>query len=314
MVKENPSAILPPRVDICTTIYTSGKSHENIVALVNELGFFLAKFKDMMNVEELLCIACCALVCQGYGLSKPIGSTTLCLPKELCIVGTIRVASIINALQLEKVRKLGYNPLVNSPFDEVCVSMTDVLNGIVWVYGNRFKSLLVAIVIPHEEVPIKWEYYSMISVIGQFYTCDKKSYDHRVVCWGFLIKPSTPTPCGIMIFEIKARDYFTWVVLVVTLLIRIGLLYCCYTCGEFGIKQWTILATHSEKWDPAGNDHFFFTKGSLQFKQWDPGGFSFDCWEGPLELRPLGGMLLTPNNIVLVSTLRTRLILMGEVM
>ncbi|KAL4632391.1 hypothetical protein ACB092_04G046800 [Castanea dentata] len=50
----------------------------------------------------------------------------------------------------------------------------------------------------------------MLSVVGgKFHACGIKSYDRGVICWGFIIKPSTPSPSGTMVYEIAAGDYFT---------------------------------------------------------------------------------------------------------
>ncbi|XP_061357566.1 serine/threonine-protein kinase-like protein ACR4 [Gastrolobium bilobum] len=50
----------------------------------------------------------------------------------------------------------------------------------------------------------------MLSVVGgKFHACGIKSYDHVVICWGFIVKPSTPVPSGVKVFEIAGGDYFT---------------------------------------------------------------------------------------------------------
>ncbi|KAL1361872.1 hypothetical protein HN51_010189 [Arachis hypogaea] len=50
----------------------------------------------------------------------------------------------------------------------------------------------------------------MLSVVGgKFHACGIKSYDREVICWGFIIKPSTPPPSGTKVFEIAAGDYFS---------------------------------------------------------------------------------------------------------
>ncbi|ESW03944.1 hypothetical protein PHAVU_011G054300 [Phaseolus vulgaris] len=54
----------------------------------------------------------------------------------------------------------------------------------------------------------------MLSVVGgKFHACGIKSYDREVICWGFIIKRSTPSPRGIKVFEVAAGDYFTCAVL-----------------------------------------------------------------------------------------------------
>ncbi|TXG72829.1 hypothetical protein EZV62_001408 [Acer yangbiense] len=50
----------------------------------------------------------------------------------------------------------------------------------------------------------------LLSVVGgKFHACGIKSYDHGVICWGFLMKPSTPAPSGLKVYEIAAGNYFT---------------------------------------------------------------------------------------------------------
>ncbi|KAL5781126.1 hypothetical protein ACOSP7_006155 [Xanthoceras sorbifolium] len=50
----------------------------------------------------------------------------------------------------------------------------------------------------------------LLSVVGgKFHACGIKSYDHGVICWGFLMKPSAPPPSGIKLYEIAAGNYFT---------------------------------------------------------------------------------------------------------
>lgn len=50
----------------------------------------------------------------------------------------------------------------------------------------------------------------MLSIVGgKFHACGIKSYDRGVICWGFIIKPSTPVPTGIKVYEIAAGNYFT---------------------------------------------------------------------------------------------------------
>lgn len=44
---------------------------------------------------------------------------------------------------------------------------------------------------------------------GKFHACGIKSLDRGVICWGFTVKPSTPAPDGIKVYDIAAGDYFT---------------------------------------------------------------------------------------------------------
>ncbi|XVF65558.1 hypothetical protein PTKIN_Ptkin09bG0258500 [Pterospermum kingtungense] len=50
----------------------------------------------------------------------------------------------------------------------------------------------------------------MLAVVGgKFHACGIKSYDHEVVCWGFIVKPSTPPPRSVKVYGIAAGNYFT---------------------------------------------------------------------------------------------------------
>ncbi|KAH0992282.1 hypothetical protein GBA52_003765 [Prunus armeniaca] len=50
----------------------------------------------------------------------------------------------------------------------------------------------------------------MLSVVGgKFHACGIKSSDRGVICWGFIVKPSTPAPKSKKVYEIAAGNYFT---------------------------------------------------------------------------------------------------------
>ncbi|KAJ6991379.1 hypothetical protein NC653_019563 [Populus alba x Populus x berolinensis] len=50
----------------------------------------------------------------------------------------------------------------------------------------------------------------MLSVVGgKFHACGIKSYGREVICWGYIVKRSTPTPAAIKVYEIAAGNYFT---------------------------------------------------------------------------------------------------------
>lgn len=50
----------------------------------------------------------------------------------------------------------------------------------------------------------------MLSVVGgKFHACGIKSSDNEVICWGYIVKPSTPPPRGIKLYEMAAGNYFT---------------------------------------------------------------------------------------------------------
>ncbi|KAF9679156.1 hypothetical protein SADUNF_Sadunf07G0110700 [Salix dunnii] len=50
----------------------------------------------------------------------------------------------------------------------------------------------------------------LLSVVGgKFHACGIKSYGRGVICWGYTVKRSTPTPTAIKVYEIAAGNYFT---------------------------------------------------------------------------------------------------------
>ncbi|KAJ0034171.1 hypothetical protein Pint_25784 [Pistacia integerrima] len=50
----------------------------------------------------------------------------------------------------------------------------------------------------------------MFSIVGgKFNACGIKRNDYGVICWGFIIKPSTPPPSGVKVYEIAGGNYFT---------------------------------------------------------------------------------------------------------
>ncbi|KAK2996102.1 hypothetical protein RJ640_008173 [Escallonia rubra] len=51
---------------------------------------------------------------------------------------------------------------------------------------------------------------ALLSVVGgRLHACGIKSYDRRVVCWGYHAEKSTMPPNGIKLYEVAAGDYFT---------------------------------------------------------------------------------------------------------
>ncbi|KAJ0092870.1 hypothetical protein Patl1_26370 [Pistacia atlantica] len=50
----------------------------------------------------------------------------------------------------------------------------------------------------------------MFSIVGgKFHACGIKRNDYGIICWGFIIKPSTPPPSGVKVYEIAGGNYFT---------------------------------------------------------------------------------------------------------
>ncbi|KAK4424067.1 Serine/threonine-protein kinase-like protein ACR4 [Sesamum alatum] len=62
----------------------------------------------------------------------------------------------------------------------------------------------------------------MLSIVGgKFHACGIRSYDRRVICWGYSVENSTPPPNGVKLYEIAAGDYFTCGVLAETSLLPV---------------------------------------------------------------------------------------------
>ncbi|KAG8364400.1 hypothetical protein BUALT_Bualt19G0124900 [Buddleja alternifolia] len=58
---------------------------------------------------------------------------------------------------------------------------------------------------------------AMISVVGaKFHACGIRSYDRRVVCWGYRVERSTSPPSGVKLYQIAGGDYFACGVLAET--------------------------------------------------------------------------------------------------
>ncbi|KAG8389589.1 hypothetical protein BUALT_Bualt02G0244800 [Buddleja alternifolia] len=141
------------------------------------------------EVEEFLRVTSCAFVVQGYGLTESCGLSTLGFPDEMCMIGTVGSAFVYTEICLEGVPEMGYDPLGDPPRGDigemlsngvvkiidrkknliklsqgeyVAVEYLEKVYGItpivedIWVYGNSFKSMLVAVVVPNEENTEKW--------------------------------------------------------------------------------------------------------------------------------------------------------------
>ncbi|KAG2326062.1 hypothetical protein Bca52824_008790 [Brassica carinata] len=173
------------------------------------------------EIEEFLRVTCCCFVLQGYGLTETLGGTALCVPDEMCMLGTVGIPAVYNEIRLEEVAEMGYDPLGENPAGEICIrgkclfsgyyknpELTDEVlkdgwfhtgdigeihaNGVlkiidrkknliklsqgeyvalenleniygqnsvvqdIWVYGDSFKSMLVAVIVPNPEVVNRW--------------------------------------------------------------------------------------------------------------------------------------------------------------
>nr|KJB71814.1 hypothetical protein B456_011G142500 [Gossypium raimondii] len=126
--------------------------------------------------------------------------TVLCWGDET----SSRVISLIpREMRFQKVAAGGYH---------VC-GISEGLNSRVFCWGrslNLEEELSVPVAYSRQgnvDLPPK---YPMLTVVGgKFHACGIKSYDHQVVCWGFILKPSTPAPKGVKVYAIAAGNYFT---------------------------------------------------------------------------------------------------------
>ncbi|KAG6489441.1 hypothetical protein ZIOFF_050710 [Zingiber officinale] len=254
------SELLPHRRMIFNALYKYklywmrlGYSHKNASPLADLLAF--RKVKDRLGgrvrliisggaplnteIEEFLRVTSCAYVTQGYGnayktcyspannmmklasLTETCGVSTVGVPDDMSLVGTVGIAATNTEVRLEEVPEVGYDPLSTPSCGEVCVRGTTIFTGYykdpeltkqvmidgwfhtgdigemrpdgvlkiidrkknifklsqgeyvaveflektykvspivedIWVYGNSFKSVLVAVVTPHEDSVKRW--------------------------------------------------------------------------------------------------------------------------------------------------------------
>ena len=101
------------------------------------------------EIEEFLRVTCCCFVLQGYGiyiyympihsrfracqgklmlmwlfglgLTETLGGTALCVPDEMCMLGTVGIPAVYNEIRLEEVAEMGYDPLGENPAGEICI-------------------------------------------------------------------------------------------------------------------------------------------------------------------------------------------------
>ncbi|XP_074578147.1 long chain acyl-CoA synthetase 1-like [Curcuma longa] len=236
------SELLPHRRMIFNALYKYklywmrlGYSHKTASPLADLLAF--RKVKDRLggrvrliisggaplntDIEEFLRVTSCAYLTQGYGLTETCGVSTVGVPDDMSLVGTVGIAATNTEVRLEEVPELGYDPLSTPSRGEVCVRGMTIFTGYykdpeltkqvmidgwfhtgdigemspdgvlkiidrkknifklsqgeyvaveflektykvspivedIWVYGNSFKSVLVAVVTPYEDSVKRW--------------------------------------------------------------------------------------------------------------------------------------------------------------
>ncbi|KAG5054645.1 hypothetical protein JHK85_007155 [Glycine max] len=159
--KEYPKSTFPPQAhDICAIMYTSGTSgdpkgvvltNENVMALVRGMDLFMEQFEDKLTKEAIK---------DGWFHTGDIG--------EMLPNGVIKIIDMNKNLV-----KLSQGEYIALEHLENVYGVTPIVEDI-WVYGNSFKSMLVAVVVPNEEVANKWAYsnghiasFSKLYFLGQ---------------------------------------------------------------------------------------------------------------------------------------------------
>ncbi|KAI7982530.1 Long chain acyl-CoA synthetase 1 [Camellia lanceoleosa] len=165
-------------------------THENIALKIRGVDFFVGQFEEKVKarlggrirlivsgaaplsseVEEFLRVTSCAYVVQGHGLTETCGLATIGFPDEMCMIGTVGspfVYSDIGEMLPNGVVKITdkmKNLIKLSQGEYVAVECLEKFYGItpivedIWVYGDSFRSMLVAVVVPNEENTIRCAY------------------------------------------------------------------------------------------------------------------------------------------------------------
>ncbi|KAH9313020.1 hypothetical protein KI387_028055, partial [Taxus chinensis] len=81
------------------------------------------------SVEEFLRVTLCCHVLQGYGLTETCGWTTVCLPDEFSMLGTVGPVSPTTEVRLESVPDMGYDAMAIIPQGEICVRGQTLFSG-----------------------------------------------------------------------------------------------------------------------------------------------------------------------------------------
>eukprot|EP01018_Ginkgo_biloba_P025310 Gb_09946 [translate_table: standard] len=81
------------------------------------------------HVEEFLRVTTCACVVPGYGLTETSGWSSVCLPDEISMIGTVGPPAPITEVRLEAVPEMGYDPLSDNPRGEICFRGKTLFSG-----------------------------------------------------------------------------------------------------------------------------------------------------------------------------------------
>ncbi|KAL5655568.1 hypothetical protein ACJX0J_034887, partial [Zea mays] len=152
----------------------AGYSHKTASPVADMLAF--------RKIEEFMRVTTCVYFIQGYSLTETLEPSTVCYIDDMALVGSAGVP-------------MGYDPLGVPSHGEICIRGKYLFSGYykspeltneaivdgwfhtgeyvaveylekvygfpplvedIWVYGDSFKSSLVAVVNPHEENTMKW--------------------------------------------------------------------------------------------------------------------------------------------------------------
>ena len=81
------------------------------------------------SVEEFLRVTTCCHVLQGYGLTETCGWSSVALPDDLSMFGTVGPISPTAEVRLESVPEMGYDALAGTSQGELCFRGKTVFSG-----------------------------------------------------------------------------------------------------------------------------------------------------------------------------------------
>ncbi|KAJ3670910.1 hypothetical protein LUZ60_008336 [Juncus effusus] len=81
------------------------------------------------HVEEFMRVVSCSHVLQGYGLTETCAGTTISLPNEISMLGTVGPPVPNVDMRLESVPEMEYDALAEVPRGEICVRGDTVFSG-----------------------------------------------------------------------------------------------------------------------------------------------------------------------------------------
>ncbi|CAA6653874.1 unnamed protein product [Spirodela intermedia] len=85
------------------------------------------------ELEEFLRVTSCSYFVQGYGLTETCGLSSVNIPDDMSMIGTVGVPSTYNEVRLVEVPEMGYDPLANPHGGNMCPWE----NPLLWVLQER---------------------------------------------------------------------------------------------------------------------------------------------------------------------------------